>query len=106
MRADKLPTGFQFPIRQRRLKELLRRYGQAVASVHMSAVSRSVTARKIPRFDFEKTVWAGEGEAIPTPDGWRYAFVIRGVRSERLPTTPSAAEAVLVSDMEAFISET
>ena len=106
MRADRLPSGFQFPIRQRRLKELLRPYREAITSVDLSAVPRSVTARKIPRFNFEKTVWAGEGEAVPTPNGWRYGFIIRGVRSDRLPTVEHAAEAVLASDMEAFISET
>ena len=106
MRADKLPSGFQFPIRQRRLKELFRPYGEAITSVQMSAVSRSLSARKIPRFDFEKTVWAGEGKAVRTPEGWRYSFIIRGVRSDRFPGAEHAAEAVLASDMAAFISET
>jgi hypothetical protein len=106
MRADKLPSGFQFPIRQRRLKEVLQPYAEAITSVHMSAVSRSLTARKVPRFDFEKTLWAGEGEAVRTPEGWRFAFVIRGVRSDRLPRAEHAAEAVIASDVEAFIAET
>jgi len=106
MRADKLPTGFQFPIRQRRLKAVLRPYADAISGVHMSAVARSLSGRKIPRFHFEETVCAGEAEAVPTSDGWRYTFVIRSVRSDRLRNVQEEAERVIASDLAAFISDT
>ena len=105
MKASRLPSGFEFPLRRAHLRALLTPYADTV-HLSLSGISYSEQSKKPPAQATVKWFWVGIVDAVPGANGWHFSIAIHGVRSERLASRRDAVEALLSADILGFIKQT